>query len=81
MSQIIDWPGIRAAAVALNSVRDAAMRAASQLPPIEQQRFVERVNKRAYRERWLDQARDLSNLATMALCLCPNLSKRAQIAS
>jgi hypothetical protein len=30
------------------------MRAAADLPPIERNRFVERVNKRAYRERWLD---------------------------
>lgn len=53
MSQQIDWSGIRAAAVAIGSVRDAAMRAAIALPPDQKARFVERVNKRAYRERWL----------------------------
>ena len=56
----IDWPGIRAAAVALNSVRLAAIKASAHLPPDEQRRFVERVNKRAYRERWLDKAKALS---------------------
>lgn len=52
--QSIDWSGIKTAAVALNSVRDAAMRAAIALPEPEKTRFIERVNKRAYRERWLD---------------------------
>ena len=60
MSQPIDWPGIRASAVALQSVREAAMRAASNLPSDEARRFVERVNKRAYRERWLDHAKALA---------------------
>jgi len=50
-SDEIDWPGIRAAAVALNSVRLAAIKASHNLPTDEQRRFVERVNKRAYRER------------------------------
>ena len=59
-SEEIDWPGIRAAAVALNSVRLAAIKASAHLPPHEQRRFVERVNKRAYRERWLDKAKSLS---------------------
>ena len=56
----IDWPGLRAAAVALQSVRLAAIKASVHLPPDEQRRFVERVNKRAYRERWLDKAKALS---------------------
>lgn len=56
----IDWSGIRAAAIALNSVRDAAMRVSSDLPPDEQKRFVERVNKRAYRERWLGRSRAIA---------------------
>lgn len=60
MSQLIDWPGIRAAAVALQSVREAAMRASAHLPPNEQRRLVERINKRAYRERWLDHAKALA---------------------
>jgi len=59
-SEEIDWPGIRAAAVALQSVRLAAIKASAHLPPHEQRRFVERVNKRAYRERWLEKAKALS---------------------
>jgi hypothetical protein len=55
----IDWPGIRAAAIALNSARAAAVQAAALLPPEERQRFIHRVNKRAYRERWLSKARQL----------------------
>ncbi len=57
--QQIDWPGIRAAAIALNSVRLAATKASQHLSSDEQRRFVERVNKRAYRERWLDEAKVL----------------------
>ena len=56
----VDWPGLRAAAVALQSVRLAAIKASAHLPPDEQRRFVERVNKRAYRERWLHKAKVLS---------------------
>jgi hypothetical protein len=47
----IDWQGIRAAAVQLG-VREAARRAGADLPPIEQNRFVERVLKRSTREGW-----------------------------
>jgi len=53
MSQQIDWPGIRAAAVAIG-VREAARRAAADLPPDEQERFVFRVLKRSMRERWME---------------------------
>lgn len=58
-SHQIDWSGIRAAAIALQSVRDAARRASAHLPPDEQNRFIERVNKRAYRERWIEKAREI----------------------
>jgi hypothetical protein len=58
--QEIDWSGIRAAAIALNSVRLAAIKASQHLPTDEQRRFVERVNKRAYRERWMEKARAMS---------------------
>lgn len=47
----IDWPGIRAAAVT-QGIRAAARSAAINLPPIEQERFVFRVLKRASREKW-----------------------------
>jgi hypothetical protein len=48
----INWPEIRAAAIALG-VREAARQAAKHLPPLEQQRFVNRVMRRCSRERWL----------------------------
>ena len=48
----IDWPGIRAAAVAIG-VREAARQAGSNLPPDELVRFTERVMKRSSREGWL----------------------------
>lgn len=50
---VIDWPGIRAAAVSIG-IRAAARSAASNLPPVEQERFVFRVLKRAAREGWED---------------------------
>jgi len=56
--QAIDWSGLKTAAIALGSVRDAAIRAAGTLiSPEDRNRFVERVNKRAYRERWLDESK------------------------
>lgn len=50
----IDWPGIRAAAVTIG-VREAARRAATNLPPVEANRFVERVLKRSTREGWIKE--------------------------
>jgi hypothetical protein len=52
----IDWPGLRAAAVALG-IRPAARQAARDLPPDEQERFVQRAMKRCSREKWLVKAR------------------------
>lgn len=49
---MIDWPGIRAAAVVIG-VRAAARQAASNLSADEQDRFVERVMKRSSREGWI----------------------------
>ena len=51
----IDWPGIRAAALALG-VREAARQAALAMPLAEKQRFVERVKRRATRQHWLQSA-------------------------
>src|SRR5258708_13374853 len=51
----IDWPGIRAAAVALRNVDEAARRAAVNLPPDEAKRFLERVRKRSQRQQWRAQ--------------------------
>lgn len=53
---ITDWAGLRAASVAIGNVRAVAMRASAHLPEDEQRRFVERVNKRALREGWLEKA-------------------------
>jgi hypothetical protein len=55
----IDWPGIRAAAVVIG-IRAAARNASSDLPPVEQKRFVERVMKRASREKWLAKAQGVT---------------------
>lgn len=52
----IDWAGIRAAAIALDNVSEAARRAAANLPPDERERFREAVSKRAVREQWLSKA-------------------------
>jgi hypothetical protein len=59
----IDWSGIRAAAIAGNNIREAARSAASDLQPIEQARFVQRVLKRAQREQWLAKARAVAEAA------------------
>ena len=52
----VDWPGLRAAAVAVG-IRKAARQAARDLPPVEQERFVQRAMKRCSREKWLVKAR------------------------
>ncbi len=67
-SQAIDWSGIRAAAVALGSVNMAAERVAANLPPDQAERIRERINKRAYRERWLaDPRRDTAKSAVVQM--------------
>ena len=48
----IDWAGLRAAAVAIG-IRRAARQAAQDLPPDEQERFVQRAMKRCSRQKWL----------------------------
>jgi len=48
----IDWSGLRAAAVAIG-IRKAARQAACDLPPDEQERFLQRAMKRCSREKWL----------------------------
>jgi len=48
----IDWAGLRAAAVTVG-FRKAARGAARDLPPDEQERFVQRAMKRCSREKWL----------------------------
>lgn len=58
MTQQIDWPGIRTNAVTLG-IRGAARAATSHLPHYERDRFVERVMKRAQREGWETQRREV----------------------
>jgi hypothetical protein len=48
----VDWPGLRAAAVAIG-IRTAARQAARDLSLDEQERFVQRAMKRCSREKWL----------------------------
>jgi hypothetical protein len=48
----IDWAGLRAAAVTVG-IRKAARQAARDLPPDEQERFVQRAMKRCSRQKWL----------------------------
>lgn len=62
--QAIDWAGIRAAAV-LMGVREAARQAAQDLPPDEQERFVERVMKRSSREGWLVRKGQMSAMSAV----------------
>lgn len=56
--QSIDWPGIRALAVAIG-VREAARRSAADLPEDEQKRFVLRVLQRSHREGWIVQKKEV----------------------
>jgi hypothetical protein len=77
--QAVDWSGLKAAAIALQSVNEAARRASINLPPAEAERFRNRVNKRAYRERWLDQNASLAETATVRNA--KHLSKNVQTGS
>lgn len=52
MTEPIDWPGIRAAAVTIG-VREAARQAGQHLPPGELKRFTDRVMQRCHREGWI----------------------------
>lgn len=54
LDTVTDWSGIRAAASQIG-IRAAARRASSHLPEDEQERFVQRVMKRASREDWHDK--------------------------
>jgi hypothetical protein len=72
----IDWSGIRAAAIAGNNIREAARSAASNLPPVEQERFVKRVLKRAQREQWVNRAKEVKE-AALAINELPMSSKVA----
>jgi len=76
----IDWPGLRAAAVAIG-IRKAARQAARDLPPDEQERFVQRAMKRCSREKWLVKAQqDKANaIATPPSALSANIRSGADV--
>ena len=78
----IDWAGLRAAAVAIG-IRPAARQAARDLPPNEQERFVQRAMKRCSREKWLvksEQAK-ADAVATSSTALSANVRKGSDVLS
>jgi hypothetical protein len=78
----IDWPGLRAAAVAIG-IRKAARQAARNLPPDEQERFVQRAMKRCSREKWLVKSEQVKAdaVATSPAALSANVRKGSDVLS
>ena len=78
----IDWPGLRAAAVAIG-IRKAARQAARDLPPDEQERFVQRAMKRRSREKWLVKSQEdkADAVVTSPTALSANVRKGADVLS
>jgi hypothetical protein len=76
----VDWPGLRAAAVAVG-IRQAARQAARNLPPDEQERFVQRAMKRCSREKWLVKSQqDKADAAeTSPTALSANVRKGSDV--
>jgi hypothetical protein len=81
-SEEIDWAGLRAAAVAIG-IRKAARQAARDLPPDEQERFVQRAMKRCSREKWLAKAQQdkADAVLTSASALSANVRNGADVLS
>jgi hypothetical protein len=81
-SEEIDWPGLRAAAVAIG-IRKAARQAARDLPPDEQERFVQRAMKRCSRQKWLvkSQQDKADAVVTSPSALSANVRKGADVLS
>jgi hypothetical protein len=81
-AQEIDWPGLRAAAVAIG-IRKAARQAARDLPPDEQQRFIQRAMKRCSREKWLAKSQQdkADAVVTSPSALSANVRKGADVLS
>ena len=75
----VDWPGLRAAAVAIG-IRPAARQAARDLPPDERERFVQRAMKRCSREEWLAKAEQdkADAVATSPTALSANVRTSAE---
>jgi hypothetical protein len=78
----VDWPGLRAAAVAIG-IRKAARHAARDLPPNEQERFVQRAMKRCSRQKWLvkSQHDKAEAAATSPTALSANVRKGSDVLS
>ena len=78
----IDWAGLRAAAVAIG-IRPAARQAARDLPPDEQERFIQRAMKRCSREKWLvkSQQDKADAVVTSPTALSANVRKGADVLS
>ena len=78
----IDWPGLRAAAVAVG-IRRVARQAAHDLPPDERERFVQRAIKRCSREKWLAKAQQdkADAIVTSPTALSANVRKGADVLS
>jgi hypothetical protein len=76
----IDWAGLRAAAVAVG-IRKAAREAARDLPPDEQERFVQRAMKRCSREKWLvkSQQDKAAALTACSTALSADVRKGADV--
>jgi hypothetical protein len=81
-SEEIDWAGLRAAAVAIG-IRKAARHAARDLPPDEQERFIQRAMKRCSREKWLVKSEQDKAVALTACstALSANVRKGADVLS
>jgi hypothetical protein len=78
----IDWAGLRAAAVAIG-IRKAVRQAARDLPPDEQERFIQRAMKRCSREKWLVKSEQVKAdaIATSATALSANVRKGSDVLS
>jgi hypothetical protein len=78
----IDWAGLRAAAVAVG-IRKAARQAARDLPPDEQERFIQRAMKRCSRQKWLAKAQQdkADAVATSPSALSANVRKGSDVLS
>jgi hypothetical protein len=63
----IDWPGLRAAAVAIG-IRKAARQATRDLVPDEQERFVQQAMKGCSRQKWLVKSQQVK---TDAIVISP----------
>jgi hypothetical protein len=78
----IDWAGLRAAAVAIG-IRQAARQAAQDLPPDEQERFIQRAMKRCSRQKWLvkSQQDKTDAVVTSPTALSANVRKGSDVLS